>query len=203
MRFRLIVGLGNPGAAYEKTRHNIGFRAIDNFAWAKGAEEWQKNRKLKGEITQIEQDGTEKLYLLKPTTFMNESGISLQKVSSYYKIPPEEIVVVYDEINLDVGEVKISALGGPGGHNGLSDIIDRLKPTFTRVRIGIGRKTPKEIDLADYVLGKFSEEDETLIGASMERYLDCLDRLLNEGLEKAMNFVNRKPKTKQREDGQL
>ena len=203
MRFRLIVGLGNPGAAYEKTRHNIGFRAIENFARAKGAEEWQKNRKLKGEITQIEQDGTEKLYLLKPTTFMNESGISLQKVSSYYKIPPEEIVVIYDEINLDVGEVKISASGGPGGHNGLSDIIDRLKPTFVRVRIGIGRKTPKEIDLADYVLGKFSEEDETLIGASMERYLDCLDRLLDEGLEKAMNFVNRKPKTKQREDGQI
>ena len=203
MRFRLIVGLGNPGAAYEKTRHNIGFRVIDCFARAKGADEWQKNRKFKGEITQLERDGAEKLYLLKPTTFMNESGVCLQKVSSYHKIPPEEIVVVYDEINLGVGEVKISARGGPGGHNGLSDIIGRLNPTFTRVRIGIGRKTPKEIDLADYVLGKFSEKDETLIGASMERYLDCLDRLLNEGLEKAMNFVNRKPKTKQREDGQL
>ncbi|HCR28493.1 MAG TPA: aminoacyl-tRNA hydrolase [Opitutae bacterium] len=203
MGFRLIVGLGNPGAAYEKTRHNIGFRVVEQFAQAKGAEEWQKNRKLKGEAAQLEQKGSEKLYLVKPMTFMNESGVCLQKVSSYYKIPPEEVIVVYDEINLDVGEVKISVRGGPGGHNGLSDIIDRMKPNFTRVRIGIGQKTPKEIDLADYVLGKFSEEDETVIGASMERYIDCLDRLLKEGSEKAMNFVNRKPKPKQREDGQL
>ena len=203
MGFRLIVGLGNPGAAYEKTRHNIGFRVVEQLAQAKGAEEWQKNRKLKGEVAQLEQKGSEKLYLVKPTTFMNESGVCLQKVSSYYKIPPEEVIVVCDEINLDVGEVKISVRGGPGGHNGLSDIIDRMKPTFTRVRIGIGQKTPKEIDLADYVLGKFSEEDETVIGASMERYINCLDRLLNEGSEKAMNFVNRKPKPKQREDGQL
>ena len=203
MGFRLIVGLGNPGAAYEKTRHNIGFRVVEQFAQAKGAEEWQKNRKLKGEAAQLEQKGSEKLYLVKPMTFMNESGVCLQKVSSYYKIPPEEVIVVYDEINLDVGEVKISVRGGPGGHNGLSDIIDRMKPNFTRVRIGIGQKTPKEIDLADYVLGKFSEEDETVIGASMECYIDCLDRLLKEGSEKAMNFVNRKPKPKQREDGQL
>ncbi len=90
-----------------------------------------------------------------------------------------------------------------GGHNGLRDIDRHLGQGYWRVRIGIGQKTPKEIDLADYVLGKFSEEDETVIGASMERYIDCLDRLLNEGSEKAMNFVNRKPKPKQREDGQL
>lgn len=203
MRFRLIVGLGNPGTAYDKTRHNIGFRVLDQFARTKGAEEWQKNRKLRGEIAQLEQDGSDKVYLVKPTTFMNESGVCLQKVCSYYKVPPEEIIVVYDEINLEVGELKISSRGGPGGHNGLSDIIDRLKPTFTRVRIGIGQKRPKEMDLADYVLGKFSEEDETKISASMERYIDCLDRLLKEGTEKAMNFINRKPKTKQREDGQL
>ena len=87
MRFRLIVGLGNPGAAYEKTRHNIGFRVIDCFARAKGAEEWRKNRKLKGEIAQFERDDAEKLYLLKPTTFMNESAF--QKVSAT-KIPPEK-----------------------------------------------------------------------------------------------------------------
>ncbi len=203
MRFRLIVGLGNPGAAYEKTRHNIGFRVLDQFARAKGADEWQRNRKLKGEIALFEEDCSKKVYLAKPTTFMNNSGVCLQKVCSYYRIPPEEVIVVYDEINLEVGEVKISSRGGPGGHNGLSDIIDRLKPNFTRVRIGIGQKKPKEIDLADYVLGKFSEEDETKMSASMERYVDCLDQLLKEGAEKAMNFINRKPKTKQREDGQL
>ncbi len=202
MSFRLIVGLGNPGDAYETTRHNIGFRVLDAFAAKRGATDWSKNRNLKGDLCQVVV-GDSKLVLLKPRTYMNESGVSIQKTCSYYKIPPEEFIVVYDEINLNVGEVKVSASGGPGGHNGLSDIISRIKPTFARLRIGIGQKPHKEMDLSDYVLGKFSEEDDAVIGASMERYLDSLDRLLREGAEKAMNHINRKPKNKDREDGQL
>lgn len=203
MSFRLIVGLGNPGSEYDETRHNIGFRVVDAFASQRGATEWSKNRNLKGDLAQFEASDGTKILLLKPRTFMNESGVSIQKVCSYYRIPPESFVVVYDEINLAVGEVKVRASGGPGGHNGLSDIIARIKPTFTRLRIGIGHKTPKEMSLADYVLGNFSKEDETLISASMERYLDCLERLVREGADKAMNHINRKPKNKDREDGQL
>ena len=203
MSYRLIVGLGNPGSEYKQTRHNIGFQVLDNFASKQGASAWSKNRNLKGDLSVFVPELDAKIYLLKPLTFMNESGVSIQKVCSYYRIPPEEVVVVYDEINLGLGEVKVSTSGGPGGHNGLSDIASRIKPTFTRFRIGIGQKTPKEMSLADYVLGKFSKEDEILISAFMERYLDCLERLIREGADKAMIHINRKPKTKDREDGQL
>lgn len=203
MSYRLIVGLGNPGSEYDATRHNIGFRVVDALASKRGASEWAKYRNLKGDFSEFNLKSEAKVYLLKPRTFMNESGMSIQKTCSYYKIPPEEVIVVYDEINLSVGEIKVSTSGGPGGHNGLSDIISRIKPTFTRLRIGIGQKTPKEMSLADYVLGKFSKEDETLIGASMERYLDCVERLLREGADKAMIHINRKPKKQDREDGQL
>ena len=132
---------------------------------------------------------------------MNESGVSIQKVCSYYKVPPEETLIIYDDINFDVGVAKVSERGGSGGHNGLADIITRIKPTFTRLRIGIGQKTHKEMDLADYVLGKFSQEDHISINASMDYYLDCLERLIRDGTEKAMNHINRK--TKNTEDGQL
>ena len=162
MSYRLIVGLGNPGSEYEQTRHNIGFQVIDTFASKRGASAWSKNRNLKGDLSVFVPELDEKIYLLKPLTFMNESGVSIQKVCSYYRIPPEEVVVIYDEINLGVGEVKVSTSGGPGGHNGLSDIVFRIKPTFTRLRIGIGQKARKEMSLADYVLGKFSKEDERL-----------------------------------------
>jgi len=203
MSYRLIVGLGNPGNEYERTRHNIGFRVIDAFAAKRGAGEWVKQRNLKGDLCQLALEDGAKLHLLKPRTFMNESGVSIQKVCSYYKIPPEEMLVIHDDINLDVGAVKASERGGSGGHNGLADIIARIKPTFARLRIGIGQKTFKEMDLADYVLEKFSQEDETLISSSMDRYLDCLERLAREGTERAMNHINRKPKNKDREDGQL
>ncbi len=201
MSYRLIVGHGKPGSEYESTRHNLGFRIIDAFAAKRGASEWVKQRNLKGDLSQLQGDDGSKLYLLKPRTFMNESGVSIQKVCSYYKVPPEEMLVIYDDINLDIGVVKVSERGGSGGHNGLADIIARIKPTFARLRIGIGQKTRKEMDLADYVLGKFSKEDETLISASMDCYLDCLERLVRDGTEKAMNHINRK--TKNKEDGQL
>ena len=202
MSYRLIVGLGNPGEEYERTRHNIGFRVIDAFASASGASDWSKQRNLKGDLSQIVAQGR-KLHLLKPRTFMNESGASVQKACSYYKVPPEELLVIYDDITLDVGAVKVSERGGTGGHNGLADIVARIKPSFTRLRIGIGQKPHKEMDLADYVLGRFSLEDENTISASMDRYLDCLDRLLRDGPEKAMIHINRKTKQKDREDGQL
>ncbi len=201
MSYRLIVGLGNPGSEYDSTRHNIGFRIIDAFAAKCGASEWTKQRNLKGDLSQLLLEDGCKLHLLKPRTFINESGVSIQKVCSYYRVPPEETLIIHDDINLDVGVAKVSERGGSGGHNGLADIIARIKPTFTRLRVGIGQKTHKEMDLADYVLGKFSQEDQISINASMDYHLDCLEWLIRDGTEKAMNQINRK--TKNIEDGQL
>ncbi len=194
MSFRLVVGLGNPGSEYAATRHNAGFRVLDAFALSKGATAWRKERSFKGELADLSDSRHGKLVLLKPATFMNESGLSVQKVCSFYKIPPEQVVVLYDEINLALGEVKISLSGSAGGHNGLADLLVRIAPRFARLRIGIGRKPHKEMALADYVLGKFTPEEETLFTASMDRYVDSLVRLLRDGPEMAMNQINRKKK---------
>lgn len=192
MSFRLIVGLGNPGSKYAQTRHNIGFRVLDAFASSRSADGWKKDRNLKGELSALVDPDLGKVILLKPTTFMNESGACVQKVCSYYKIPPEEVVVVYDEINLQLGEVKISLAGSAGGHNGVADILARIAPRFARVRIGIGQKADREMALADYVLGNFTPDESTLVNASMDRYLDSLVWLLRDGPERAMNHINRK-----------
>lgn len=192
MSYQLIVGLGNPGSEYANTRHNIGFHALDAFASKRGADDWKKERRHKCMATAFSDSDIGKIHLIKPTTFMNESGVSVQKVCSYYKVPPENVVIVYDEINLPLGEVKISLKGSAGGHNGLESVIGRIAPRFARIRIGIGQKPHKEMDLADYVLGKFTTDETTLVNASMDRYVDSLERLLRDGPEKAMNHINRK-----------
>ncbi len=203
MSYRLIVGLGNPGKDYEATRHNVGFQVVDAFATRCGAGEWKPNRNFRGDLSEILDSDGGKIHLLKPTTFMNDSGSCIQKVCSYYKIPPEDLIIVYDEINLPVAEVKISVKGSAGGHNGMDDILKRIHPSFTRLRIGIGQKPHKEMDLADFVLGKFSVEDQNSINASMDRYLECLERLIKDGAEKAMMHINRKPKNNDRDQSQL
>ncbi len=190
----MIVGLGNPGSEYANTRHNIGFRVVDAFAEKHKAEAWTKERKQKGEVAILSSSKLGKLILVKPTTFMNESGVCVQKLCSYYKIPPEEVVVVYDEINLEVGEVKLSMSGSAGGHNGLADIISRIAPRFARIRVGIGGKPHKEMPLADYVLGKFSSDDESVVTASMDRYVESIELLIALGPDLAMNQINRKRK---------
>lgn len=192
MSYRMIVGLGNPGSEYAATRHNVGFRVLEAFALRHGADAWKRERKLQAELASLASADFGKLILLRPTTYMNASGTAVQKASSYFKIPPEQTVVVYDEINLPLGEVKLSLSGGPGGHNGLADLLAFLPPRFARVRIGIGAKPSKEMALADYVLGKLSPDEESIVGASMDRYLESLERLLREGPERAMNHINRK-----------
>lgn len=194
MSFRMIVGLGNPGSEYASTRHNIGFRVVDAFAAKYGAEAWSKDRKLKGEIATLSSSKLGKQILVKPTTFMNESGVCVQKLCSFYKIPPEEVIVVYDEINLPVGDVKLSMSGSAGGHNGLASLLTHIAPRFARIRVGIGAKPVKEMALAEYVLGKFSKDDETVVDATMARYVESIELLLTLGPEMAMNQINRKRK---------
>ncbi len=193
MSYQLIVGLGNPGSAYAATRHNLGFRVLDSFARERGLS-WTKERSFKGELATLSDPLLGKLTLLKPLTFMNASGSCVQKVCSYYKIPPENVVIVYDEINVNLGEVKLSLSGSAGGPNGLEDILRCLAPRFARLRIGIGPKAEKEMALADFVLGKLTSEEESLVASSMTLYRDSLERLLRDGPEKAMNHINRKIK---------
>ncbi|MBC2604628.1 aminoacyl-tRNA hydrolase [Pelagicoccus albus] len=194
MSYRLIVGLGNPGSEYEATRHNIGFRVVDALALKLGADSWKKDRKFKAELSSVSHPSYGKLILAKPTTFMNQSGVCVQKLCSFHKIPPEEVIVIYDEINLSVGELKLSMAGSAGGHNGLSDILARIAPRFARIRVGIGGKPHKEMPLADYVLGKFSSDDESVISDSLARYVNSIDLLLSHGADLAMNQINRKRK---------
>ena len=154
---RLIVGLGNPGKKYSKTRHNAGFLLLDELAKVECVD-FSRQARFFGELAEVNKD-TGKLYLLKPGTFMNRSGQSVSSVMKYYKIHPEEILVVHDELDFDVGVMKLKSAGGHGGHNGLRDIIASLGvKDFKRLRVGIGRPGSGKV-VADYVLSDFSKSD--------------------------------------------
>lgn len=154
---KLIVGLGNPGQKYSKNRHNAGFLLLDELIAAEGSD-FSLQSRFFGELAEISKDGG-KLYLLKPATCMNRSGQAVSSVMKYYKIKPEEILVVHDELDFDVGVLRLKSDGGHGGHNGLRDIIASVgAKNFLRLRIGIGRpQGPKSV--ADYVLSDFSKKD--------------------------------------------
>ena len=155
---RLIVGLGNPGSEYEATRHNCGFQMLDLLADKYGGR-FSEDRKFSGETARVRIEG-EEIWLLKPTTFMNRSGIAVQAMAAYYKIAPEEILIVHDELDLLPGTMKLKKGGGNAGHNGLKSIIARLGgENFPRIRIGVGAKPRPDYDLADWVLGKFPPDD--------------------------------------------
>ena len=191
----LIVGLGNPGNQYDMTRHNIGFHTIDYIADKYGA----KLNKLKFKAVYGEATiSGEKVYLVKPQTYMNLSGESLRELVNYYKIDEEhELLVIYDDISLDVGQLRIRKKGSAGGHNGIKNIIANLgTDVFPRIKIGVGEK-PKKYDLADYVLGHFSKEDRELMEEGYDRADHAVGMILNGEIEAAMNQYNRKVKPKE------
>lgn len=153
----LIVGLGNPGKEYERSRHNCGFRALDILAGKLNAK--VDKLKFQGLYTQTTYNGI-KLYLLKPQTYMNLSGKSVVQLSAFFKIPPQRIIVLFDDISLAPGRLRVRAEGSAGGHNGIKSIIQELgSQDFPRVKIGVGAKPNPDYDLADWVLGKFPAED--------------------------------------------
>ena len=163
----LIVGLGNPGREYEKTRHNTGFRAMDILAEKLNAK--VDGLKFQGLYTQVNYNG-KKLFLLKPQTYMNLSGRSVLQLSAYFGIPPQRIIVMFDDISLEPGRLRVRAEGSAGGHNGIKSIIQELgSQDFPRVKIGVGAKPNPEYDLAAWVLGKFPPEDAKAIS---DRYAD-------------------------------
>ncbi len=183
----IIAGLGNPGREYEFTRHNIGFRVIDRLA-----EEYNisiMDDKHKGLIGKGIING-QKVVLVKPQTFMNLSGECIREVLNYYKETPEHFIVVYDDISLDVGKLRVRPKGSAGGHNGIKNIIAQLgTEEFARVRFGVGDK-PKGTDLVEHVLGRFSKEDEELAAGKFKTACDAIVAVMEEGCEAAMNRFN-------------
>ena len=183
----LIVGLGNPTKQYEGTRHNVGFETIDRIAAENQIRVEEKKHKALYGSGYIE---GEKVILAKPQTFMNLSGESVRELSDYYKIPAENIIVIYDDISLDVGQLRIREKGSAGGHNGIKNIILHLgTEVFPRIKVGVGEK-PKGWDLADYVLGHFSKEEQVLMEEAFLRAADAASALLTEDVERVMNQYN-------------
>lgn len=186
---KLVVGLGNPTIKYDKTRHNVGFEVIDALADKYNiALDTMKHKGMygKGKI-----EG-QSVILLKPMTFMNLSGESVALVSKYYKVAPEDIIVIYDDINLDVGRLRIREKGSAGGHNGMKNIIVHLgTEEFPRIRIGVGMKPPR-MDLADYVLSHFSEDEQALMNQGYDKACEALKLLLLDEIPQAMNQYNGK-----------
>ena len=187
---KLIVGLGNPDKQYDNTRHNIGFAAIDMLADKYGINVTEVKHKAllgKGVIN------GNKVILVKPMTYMNLSGEAVRAVIDYYKVDEEEeLLVIYDDISLDVGQLRVRKKGSAGGHNGIKNIIAHLgHDTFKRIKIGVGEK-PKGYDLADYVLGHFSKEDFTVLKEGMERVDGAVNLILEDNIDDAMNRYNTK-----------
>ena len=188
----LIVGLGNPGKDYEKTRHNCGFRAVDLLSEKLGCR--IDKGKFQGLYGQTAYKGT-KLYLLKPQTYMNLSGRSVLQLSAYFSIPPQRIIVLFDDISLDVGRLRIRADGSAGGHNGLKSIIGGINSqSFPRVKIGGGAKPHPDYDLGSWVLSNFSPAEEKLLMPAVKDAADAALLLLEQGVQAAAGKYNgRKP----------
>ena len=184
----LIVGLGNPGEKYENTRHNVGFQVIDELAERQGKPVQRlKFKALTGLLT----IGGEKALVMKPVTYMNLSGEAVRPAADFYKLPPERILVISDDVALAAGRLRIRAKGSAGGHNGLKSIIQHLgTDQFPRVKIGVGEKPHPDYDMADWVLSKFTGEDLKTITAAVERAAKAVECLIAEGPDKAMNRFN-------------
>src|SRR3954451_1378427 len=192
---KLLVGLGNPGSEYVGTRHNIGWEVVDDFAarmgWIGSADQFNRLAKTKFEgLTLDGVVGSEKMLLLKPTTYMNLSGRSVQAAMAFYQLTPPDIVVVLDDLALPVGRLRLRAGGSSGGHNGLKDIERALGTNaYPRLRIGIDAPPPR-VPGRDYVLGRFSEEQRKLLEPAVKRAVDALVVWIEQGINVAMNRFN-------------
>ena len=195
MNIQVLAGLGNPGPHYASTRHNIGFAVIDALA-AQANASWKLEKCLKGEISTLTLKG-KKCILVKPHTYMNDSGACLQAVLRYYRHAGSALVVIYDDIQLDVGRLKISVGGGDGGHNGVASVMAAVDNTFVRYRIGVGAKPFPEMDLKDYVLGAFTAAETAVFSEKLPHYTDGLNILVQKGSTVAMNQFNKKVKNTQ------
>jgi PTH1 family peptidyl-tRNA hydrolase len=188
----LVVGLGNPGREYAKTRHNLGFLVVDRLADRTRAEPFKK--KFSGEITKTRL-GQEDALLLKPLTYMNLSGDSVQPCAAFHKIDTADIVVIHDECDLPLGTVRLKLGGGAAGHNGIKSLISRLGPDFRRVRVGVGRPDPTfKGDPADWVLNDFRPDEREIAQQAVEMAAEAVLDIAARGWQAAMNTRNTRPK---------
>ena len=191
MFLSLVVGLGNPGRDYDQTRHNLGWLVLDALA-RKNRLRWKHAPQFDAEIVRWEVGELQPRWLVKPLTFMNESGRAVSAMARYYKLEASDIVAVYDDLTIDLGLVKVTVNGSAGGHNGVASLMEHLGGAFARYRMGIGPKQPPQMELSDYVLGKFTPEQHILVTQKLDSYVQGLELLLSRGLEPAMNQLNRR-----------
>ncbi len=190
---QLIVGLGNPEPKYDQTRHNIGFEAVDALAKSWGIS-LSENRKFKGKFGEGFTKSGDKIRLLKPLTYMNLSGEAIRAVIDWYKLPPESVLVIYDDMDLPLGRMRLRLSGSAGGHNGMKSTISHLKTQhFPRLRIGIGKpQIPggQETKTISYVLGKFSASEMQVMDEVLKLVGEAIELSLRQGIEKAMSLYN-------------
>lgn len=184
---KLIVGLGNPGQEYHETRHNIGWLVLDELAarWGGG---WRQREKA--QVLEVRRQG-EALLLVKPQTYMNLSGEAVGPLARFYKVPAADIIVIYDDLDLPTGKLRLRMKGGSGGHRGIESLLRHLDgDSFNRVRLGIGRP-PAGWAVPDYVLSRFRPEEQPLLQEALDRAADAVEGILSLGMANAMNRFNR------------
>jgi peptidyl-tRNA hydrolase, PTH1 family len=197
---KLVVGLGNPGSEYERTRHNVGFRVVDKLASKLG---WKWTERRNRAILASGTIGLEKVVLAKPITFVNLSGQAVGELVRWYKIQPEDVLVIYDDLDLPVGKVRLRAKGSAAGHNGLADIIHHLHTNaFPRLRVGIGRPANSHIQGKYYVLGIPAEDERILLEISEDRAVEAIQLAISQGISTTMNVVNADPEEEERKAAQ-
>ncbi len=189
-RIQLVVGLGNPGSKYDRTRHNVGFEVLDLLAkdWQLT---WQEQGRFKGIFAEGPLPGAGKVRLLKPTTYMNASGEAMRAVCNWFKLPPESILTVYDDMDLPVGRLRLRASGSAGGHNGIKSAIAQLgTQSFPRLRLGIGRADRANKDTISHVLGKFAPAEREILDRVLPLAVRAVEVALKHDFERAMNEYN-------------
>ena len=190
MAVKVIVGLGNPGDDYKNSRHNLGFALVDRLA-EHFSFNWKFDKKFNAEIAEGIYEN-EKLSLIKPQTFMNLSGYSVQKFKEYYKLSNDAFLVAYDDYNLNLGQSKLKISGADGGHNGISSIILQIGVDFPRFRLGIHPKCNVSLNLSDFVLGRFDLSEQQVLDLMFTQWIEDVRLILGEGIEKAMNQTNKR-----------
>ncbi len=193
---KLVIGLGNPGLKYEHTRHNVGYRVVDALAKKLG---WTWNESRSRAVLASGMLGNEKVVLVKPITYMNLSGEAVSALLRWYKVQPEDIVVVCDDLDLPVGKVRLRTRGSAGGQKGLDNIILHLHTDiFPRLRVGIGRPANSRMDAIDYVLGTPTGDERILLATGEDRAVEAIELLIRQGIATTMNIINADPESEQK-----
>ena len=184
---KIVVGLGNPGSEYSDTRHNVGFMAIDALARRLGISSWKK----RNQALVAEYRAEEPVVLIKPQTYMNLSGVAVGELARWYKVSPEDIIVIFDDMDLKIGRLRLRTKGSSGGHRGIESLLTHLtNGNFARVRIGIDRP-PTNWQVVDYVLSHFTPEEQPVLNEAIIRAAEAAECIVKQGMNKAMNVYNK------------